>query len=90
MKNITLPQKWKYHFEERLSNLTALDQVNFNGGSAIYDIDLNGDIEVIVADFFESDDDEKKIKKYLKSHRIELLKELIKDMEEILSIINKE
>ena len=49
--------KWKYHFEERISPLLSTDEVSFNGGSAVDDIDLNGDLEVIVADVFESDDD---------------------------------
>ena len=49
--------KWKYHLEPRFSPVSGIDEVSFNGGSAVDDIDLNGDMEVIVADVFESDDD---------------------------------
>ena len=49
--SITL--KWEYHFEERDVPGPETDEVRFNGGSAVTDIDLDGDMEVIVADVYD-------------------------------------
>jgi len=45
--------------------------------------------EDIIMDFYESENDENKIKRYVKSRKIELLKELIKDMEAALNSLNE-
>ena len=46
----TLTQKWKINLEERFSSYSGQDEVLFNGGSAVADIDLDGQQEVILAD----------------------------------------
>ena len=52
---ISLTQKWKYHFEKRSDGTN--DRIGFNGGSAVADIDLDGDMEIIVADVVDTQDD---------------------------------
>ena len=42
--------------------------------------------EDIIMDFYESENDEEKIKKHLKSHKIELLSELTEDMKKALEL----
>ncbi len=53
--NGVVKERWKYNFEERASPGSATEEVSFNGGSAVADIDLNGDMEVIVADVIDTD-----------------------------------
>ena len=45
-----LKERWKYHLEPRMSPLDATNEVFFNGGTAVDDIDLDGDKEIILAD----------------------------------------
>ena len=47
--------KWTYYLETRSDGIN--DRVKFNGGSAVTDIDLDGDQEIIVADVLDNDDD---------------------------------
>ena len=53
----TITQKWVYYLEERLQPASGIDRVNFNGGSAVADIDLDGDNEVIIADVLDTDNE---------------------------------
>ena len=46
----TITQKWAYYLEERLAPLPGTDEVAFNGGNVVDDIDLDGNNEVIFAD----------------------------------------
>lgn len=46
--------KWAYYLEERYSALTGIDEVYFNGGTAVTDIDLDGQQEIIFADVSSS------------------------------------
>lgn len=50
-----ITQKWNYTFESRFDGVNY--RVKFNGGSAVADIDLDGDMEIIVADELDNDDD---------------------------------
>jgi len=52
--NGKITQKWNYTFESRFDGVNY--RVKFNGGSAVADIDLDGDMEVIVADELDNDD----------------------------------
>ena len=47
--------KWKYHLEPRFDGTNF--RVKFNGGSAVVDIDLDGQQEVIVVDLLDGDDE---------------------------------
>jgi len=53
--NGKITQKWNYTFESRSDGLN--NRVKFNGGSAVTDIDLDGDMEIIVADVLDNDDE---------------------------------
>ena len=45
-----LYERWKYHLEPRMFPLDAANEVIFNGGTAVEDLDLDGDKEIILAD----------------------------------------
>ena len=47
--------KWQYHLEPRFDGTNF--RVKFNGGSAVVDLDLDGDMEVIVVDLLDGDDE---------------------------------
>lgn len=47
--------KWRFVTEPRFDGLN--NRTKFNGGSAVADIDLDGDMEVIVADVLDADDE---------------------------------
>ena len=51
----TITERWKYQLPERYSSLPAENVVQFNGGNAVADIDLDGNNEIILADVFDSD-----------------------------------
>ncbi len=53
--NGVLTEKWKYHLETRSDGVNQVLQ--FNGGSAVVDIDLDGDMEIIIADLEDNDPD---------------------------------
>ena len=48
--NGKITEKWRYHLEKRFSPLASEDTVNFNGGTAIVDIDLDGTNDIVFAD----------------------------------------
>ena len=52
--NGVLTEKWKYHLEARNIPSVGSEDVRFNGGTAIADIDLDGDMEVIFADVVDT------------------------------------
>ncbi|MBI2653252.1 S8 family serine peptidase [Candidatus Woesearchaeota archaeon] len=47
--------KWQYHLEPRFDGTNF--RVKFNGGSAVADVDLDGQQEVIVVDLLDGDDE---------------------------------
>ncbi len=49
--NNPLTQKWAYYLEARFAPWVGSNQSQFNGGSAIVDLDLDGDMEIIIADY---------------------------------------
>ncbi len=47
--------RWIYRLSPKYSPLAGENRINFNGGSAVVDVDLDGNNEVIFADVIESD-----------------------------------
>ena len=46
----TISQKWAYYLEPRFSAVSGDNRLHFNGGTAVADLDLDGNNEVIFAD----------------------------------------
>ena len=50
----TISQKWVYYLEPRFSAISGDNRLNFNGGNAVADLDLDGNNEVIFADLYDN------------------------------------
>lgn len=51
----SVSKRWNYYLPQKLSPLGGINITRFDGGTAVVDIDLDGNNEIVFADVFEGD-----------------------------------